>query len=343
MSTNHPPRRSPRIHPSSPLTSPQKAVSNTHTKVSKGLPDSMKLLIGATGIYTSFLYYGLLYEDVFNFRNKGGEKFKHVWFLQACECLMNVVVGVLGGGIGRGGWFGVSGVSQVVAKVLTSLSLSHGLSFPIATLAKSCKLLPVLLGSLLLGNARYTPRDYLQILAIIIGTCIVSLGSKKSPSESSTIGVLCILGSLLLDGVTAGIQKRLKGEMGKRGVKMGGFSMMMWTNVWMGVVCMGVGGLLGELGTGWEFVRGEKEVLEKIVKFSLCSALGQSFVFYTISNFDPLLLSTITTTRKILSVIMSIFLKGHSLSSMGWLGIALSCGGVLSELTCKFGKGSKKV
>jgi len=151
------------------------------------------------------------------------------------------------------------------------------------------------------------------------------------------------VGSLVLDGVTAGVQKRLKGEMSKRGVKMGGFSMMMWTNVWMGVVCVSVGGLLGELGSGWEFMNMERDILEKIIKFSLCSAFGQSFIFYTISNFDPLLLSTITTTRKILSVIMSILLKGHSLSTMGWLGISLSCGGVLSELTSKFGKVSKKL
>jgi len=234
-------------------------VSNCHTEVSKGLPDSVKLLIGATGIYTSFLYYGLLYEDVFNFKNSSGDPFNHVWFLQTCECCMNVLVGVLGGGVGRGGWFGISGVTQVIAKVLTSLSLSHGLSFPIATLAKSCKLLPVLLGSLLLGNAHYTHRDYLQTLAIIIGTCIVSLGSKKNSDESSMIGIMYILGSLLLDGLTAGIQKRLKGEMAKSGVKMGGFSMMMWTNIWMGAVCIGVGGMLGELSSGWKFVHGEKK------------------------------------------------------------------------------------
>jgi UDP-galactose transporter B1 len=110
----------------------------------------------------------------------------------------------------------------------------------------------------------------------------------------------------------------------------------------MGVVSVVLGGLTGELVNGWGFVRENTEVLEKIFKFSLCSALGQSFIFYTIANFDPLLLSTITTTRKILSVLISILVKGHTLSRMGWLGIAMSIGGVLSELVFKLGKGRKK-
>merc|ERR1712066_1042729 len=86
---------------------------------------------------------------------------------------------------------------------------------------------------------------------------------------------------------------------------------------------------------GLEFVWENKEVLEKIVKFSLCSAFGQSFIFYTIANFDPLVLSTITTTRKILSVLLSILWKGHPLSQTGWSGIALSCSGVISEMMAK--------
>ena len=76
-------------------------------------------------------------------------------------------------------------------------------------------------------------------------------------------------------------------------------------------------------------------------KFALCSAVGQSFIFYTIANFDPLVLSTVTTTRKIFSVMLSIFLKGHSLSLTGWSGIALACSGIFSELLAKMGGHAK--
>ena len=47
------------------------------------LPSSIKLLIGAGGIYGAFLYYGTLQEDVFHYKAADGSKFKSAWFLQA--------------------------------------------------------------------------------------------------------------------------------------------------------------------------------------------------------------------------------------------------------------------
>mmetsp|Transcript_39596 Transcript_39596/g.118862 ORF Transcript_39596/g.118862 Transcript_39596/m.118862 type:complete len:121 (-) Transcript_39596:355-717(-) len=117
---------------------------------------------------------------------------------------------------------------------------------------------------------------------------------------------------------------------------------MFWTNLFMFVTAAGVALVLGELTSGMAFCAANPEIYAKIVKFALCSAVGQSFIFYTIANFDPLILSTVTTTRKIFSVLLSIFLKGHSLSPTGWSGIALACGGILSEMQAKMsGKGKR--
>ncbi len=35
--------------------------------------------------------------------------------------------------------------------------------------------------------------------------------------------------------------------------------------------------------------------------------MGQCFIYYTISEFSPLLLATVTTTRKIFSTLVSVF------------------------------------
>lgn len=47
------------------------------------IPSSLKLIIGAGGIYAAFLYYGALQEDVFHYKAANGEKFTQAWFLQA--------------------------------------------------------------------------------------------------------------------------------------------------------------------------------------------------------------------------------------------------------------------
>ena len=48
-----------------------------------GMSQSLKLIIGAGGIYAAFLYYGNLQEDVFHYKAADGSKFTAAWFLQA--------------------------------------------------------------------------------------------------------------------------------------------------------------------------------------------------------------------------------------------------------------------
>jgi hypothetical protein len=59
------------------------------TESAKGIPDAVKLIIGAGGIYAAFLYYGTLQEDVFHYVAADGSKFKAAWFLQTLGTIGN--------------------------------------------------------------------------------------------------------------------------------------------------------------------------------------------------------------------------------------------------------------
>jgi UDP-galactose transporter B1 len=69
-----------------------------------------------------------------------------VWLLQSLESAANVIVGGVGllvmGGTPRLplSLFAVSGAAQVSAKGFFSLALTNSVSFPVATLAKSGKM-----------------------------------------------------------------------------------------------------------------------------------------------------------------------------------------------------------
>lgn len=257
------------------------------------------------------------------------------------EALANVVIGgigmVLSGATANlpQDIFAVSGATQVCAKAFTSLSLASGVSFPVVTLAKSGKMVPVMIGSLLLGGAKYTLREYLSVAAIIGGTCMVSMGKKKSSTTSSALGIAFVLLSLTCDGVTGGLQKRLKQRSQEIGVKAKPYDLMFWTNFYMTIVAALIAVFMGEATSGLSFCLNNPIILNKILKFAICSAIGQSFIFYTISNFDPLVCTTVTTTRKVFSVLLSIFLNGHAISTQGWIGIGLASLGILAELQDK--------
>mmetsp|Transcript_2132 Transcript_2132/g.4594 ORF Transcript_2132/g.4594 Transcript_2132/m.4594 type:complete len:406 (-) Transcript_2132:136-1353(-) len=323
---------------------------------------ALQLLFGAGGIYASFLYYGSLQEDVFRYISAAdGTKFTHAWFLQALESLANVILGVLAlvilgfTGESRKWWGGTpnlpkkpflsSGFSQVCSKGFTSLALANGLSFPVATLAKSGKMAPVMIGSLILGGAKYNLREYMQVLTIIGGTAILSMGKKKSSEadDSTPLGIFFIIMALAMDGVTGGVQKRLLADLKRVNLTPQPYDLMTYTNAFMMLFALLISTVTGEFFEGLSYCARNPEVFQLIWKFSLCSAIGQSFIFYTVARFDPLVCSTVTTTRKIFSVVLSILFKGHSVSMQGWMGLGLAIGGILSEVMHKVQSSDKMV
>jgi len=60
-----------------------------------------------------------------------------------------------------------------------------------------------------------------------------------------------------------------------------------------------------------------------ILEFSLASAVGQIFIFYTIHEFGALMCSIITTIRKFCSILFSIFWYAHPLSLTGIISITV--------------------
>jgi len=78
-----------------------------------------------------------------------------------------------------------------------------------------------------------------------------------------------------------------------------------------------------QLTAGIRFALSYPSFLVEALIFSLCSALGQSCVLFTLLTFNSLLLVTITTTRKFATILLSVALYGHHLSGMQWAGIGL--------------------
>jgi UDP-galactose transporter B1 len=301
------------------------------------------LAIAVIGIWSCFVYYGSLMEDVLTFKSPHGKVFKYAWFLQVMEACSNLIFGFVCNLLFEGGPrkvplnpYVISGAVQVSAKYCFTASMVWGVSFPVATLAKSSKMIPVMIGSLLLGKAKYSLADFGRVAIIVAGTAVVSIADKaKKGQSSSLVGLFFLIGSLTCDGIVGGTQKRLKVALADLQLKEKNFEMQFMTNLFMMLTAIVFALLMGEMGPGCAFLVEYPAIFSKILQFVICSALGQGFIFFAISTFDPLVCSTITTTRKVFSVLFSIFTKGHRLNTEGWCGLALACGGILGELAAK--------
>jgi UDP-galactose transporter B1 len=65
--------------------------------------------------------------------------------------------------------------------------------------------------------------------------------------------------------------------------------------------------------------------------FALTSAAGQLFIFHTIRTFDSLVLTTITTTRKFFTIVLSVVMFGHVLNGRQWGSVGLVFFGLVMD------------
>ena len=140
-------------------------------------------------------------------------------------------------------------------------------------------------------------------------------------------------------GITGGQQTAFKKEYKKtQGKGLAPYDLMLFTNAAMLGVALLMALALDQFFGGVAFLLDHPDLLTAVAKFSFCSAIGQSAIFFTMANFDPLLVTTVTTTRKIFSVLLDIVSRGYVLNGTQWSGVAAASLGVLGELQEKFGK-----
>lgn len=119
-----------------------------------------------------------------------------------------------------------------------------------------------------------------------------------------------------------------------------------WACVFLGVALL----VSGELFKFIEFVTRHPIVINHITLLALTGALGQLFIYLTVSTtvqtltcksyfiiyqvteFGPLPCSIITTTRKFFTVIASILIFGNKISSRQWLGAFIVFSGLFMDV-----------
>ncbi|KAJ0634406.1 putative UAA transporter [Helianthus annuus] len=90
-----------------------------------------------------------------------------------------------------------------------------------------------------------------------------------------------------------------------------------------------------------QFCKTNPEAAWDILYYCLCGAIGQNFIFFTISRFGSLTNTTITTTRKFVSIVVSSLLSGNPLSRKQWGSVAMVFTGLSYQIYLKRMKKAK--
>lgn len=283
------------------------------------------------GVISCLVLYGYLQEFIMQ-GSFGGETFTFSLFLVLCNRLTTMSVAItmlllygqdMKPAVPPYNYAAVS-VSNVVATFCQYEALKH-VSFPMQTLGKCAKMIPVMIWGTIIMRKKYGPKDYLNALLITLGCSLFlmtgSVKSKHAGADSSLFGLSLMLGYLGFDGFTSTFQDKL----------FKGYQMTIYNQI-LYVTCFSASfsflGLVsaGQLMPAISFVTRHPEALTSIMMLSGAATIGQLFISHTIKSFGALLFATVMTTRQFLSILLSCLLFAHPLTAGQWMGTVMVFG-----------------
>ncbi|KAI1630244.1 UAA transporter [Exophiala viscosa] len=351
--------------------SKEPAIQKTGFSVNAPQASILSLLICVSGIYASFLTWGLLQERITTTSYPADdsaqaqqEYFRFPIVLNTIQALFAFISGSLYL-LYKTKSFNIlpakAALSPLILVTLTTTlaspfgyaSLQH-VDYLTFVLAKSCKLLPVMALHVTLFRKRYPLSKYLIVLAVTGGVALFTLYHPPKPgkpssrkTQSSSIYGLTLLGiNLLFDGLTNTVQDHIFTSPHRYG-KTSGPQMMVILNL-LGTALMSAYLLVmphippmviptfaktdaNELSNAMGFLTRHPAVFYDVLGFAACGAIGQLFIYATLERFSSLLLVTVTVTRKMLTMVLSVVWFGKSLSQGQWMGVGLVFGGIAAE------------
>lgn len=311
-------------------------------------PSFLHLIFCSAGIYGFFLTWGILQERISTMEyvsNGLKSRFKYFQVLNMIQAVFAAILAFLQITLQKlpicgtrenphrptslllFAFFKIA-VCSSVASSLGYRSLRH-LNYPTMILGKSCKLVPVMLMNFLIYRKRFESYKYATVALITIGVSGFMLFEEKSgksgSSGNSLWGLGLLLTNLLMDGATNSWQDQLFLKY-----RLKSQQLMMFMNLFSGLI-LAVSLVFyafwqpetSQFLDAIRFFREFPSALPDVFAFSLCGALGQLFIFHTLEHFGSLSLVTITVTRKLFTILLSLFWFNHKVNMKQWSCVSL--------------------
>ncbi|KAJ3104302.1 UDP-galactose transporter [Phlyctochytrium planicorne] len=292
------------------------------------------------GIYICFLTWGLTQERVTTTPYEG-QKFKYFILIASFVAYLYLVIRQQSTAFPNSHltlqYFQLS-ISSVLASPFGYASLKF-IDYPTMILGKSCKLIPVMVMNYVLYRKTYPLKKHLIVGLITVGVSGFMLlqPAKKMKGEAiprgvveSLWGLFLLTLNLALDGVTNTTQDKIFHKF-----KPSGSQMMLYMNLFSSVIMAGYllcsNPFTGELTNALAFSARHPKVLADIILFGLCGALGQCFIYRSLESFGAITTVTITLTRKMVSIILSVIVYDHKLVWQQWACVGVVFLGITLE------------
>ncbi|XP_055950385.1 adenosine 3'-phospho 5'-phosphosulfate transporter 1-like [Argiope bruennichi] len=303
---------------------PAKPKASTKRKV-------FTILICFGGLQISYLIWGLLQEKIMtqNYHNSSGEvgKFVDSQFLVFVNRVLAFVF--------AGTYVSLSKQPKHVAPIYKYSYCSFSnimsswfqyealkyVSFPTQVLAKASKIIPVMIMGKIISRKTYKYHEYATAVAISIGTALFLLSGKKSSDIATTTtvsGVTILIAYIISDSFTSNWQSALFKQYHMSSVQMM-CGVNFFSCIFTSISLLQQGGFV----SSFMFLMKFSNFLWDCILLSICSAVGQLFIFYTISEFGAVAFVIMMTIRQILAILLSCLIYQHTLTLNRIFGVLI--------------------
>jgi len=182
----------------------------------------------------------------------------------------------------------------------SNASLGH-LNYPTQVIFKCCKLIPVLIGSVLIQGKRYAPLDYYATIMMSGGLIWFTLVDSKLSPAFDAIGLIMISSALFCDAVIGNVQEKAMKTHHASNAEIVLYS-----------YSIGIFYILVYLLASGDFVPAFNVCLKHKMEtygygfiFSLTGYIGVQIVLQLVRTGGALAAVTVTTCRKALTIVIS--------------------------------------
>ena len=291
---------------------------------------ALRLGVCTVGIQVSYLLWGLMQERIMTKPYATGELFHSSKFLVFANRFLAffaawAVMTLTGEPVANSSRgtplykFSFSSVSNILSSVCQYEALKY-VSFPTQVLAKSCKMVPVMLMGYVVSRRVHTAFEYIVAFAVTAGAAMFKLYEVNDAPVKGTelYGIILIVGYMGCDSFTSNWQSKVFKQY-----KVSSTAMMLYANLFSSAfTALGLVVTM-EIVKVCAYLQANPLAIMHIVTMAICSAVGQLFIFYTIKRYGPLVFATIQTVRQFLSVVLSILFFAHQINGMMAAGIGL--------------------
>lgn len=215
-------------------------------------------------------------------------------------------------------------------------------SFPTQVLAKASKVIPVMIMGKIVSNKKYDTYEYVVAVLITLGMVAFLYGSEDMPiagkSATTTVsGVILLIGYMTCDSFTTNWQNKMFESYEVSPVQamcgVNFFSFLLTS-----VSLLQQGAFYKSLVFMSQF---PKFGFDCII-LSLCSAVGNLFIYRTINLFGPVAFIIIMTLRQVIAFLLSCIIYGHIVTATGIIGVSVVFSATFLRIYCSYKLRKKK-